>query len=434
MQTIAPFLVHLWSAEGAISATYVFIGDLVPLPSRKSDDLLMQHVPKATWQKVQRLRKTAPVHWVYQWIPMDERADVACKRVLMAVLGRRKIESTEGLVAWRDSGPVLFEWANGGPSSPFGLGLGIGNGSLGARMSTERTWIGRAPLNIALLADLPAAASPFIWPVQWSKVKSPTDAVVRSLLMTQGRDAAASFRFAEVVWTATVPGTGGHINIEAVFAQLHASAHVPLIQWVDDIHHVLYKLYRAHTIPEGDLKDRLDYGRIHRSSTMQGGRLVMTVVYAGGMGKLIVSATGAIELRMHPRVQGGDAMKEYERGLFGVLKPWLSNALGARPSIAVSLMTLRTSVALNSVANAADLRTWMEGLSAYMGFTQVRRVAASSAARPVYLLQWLRASNYVASVDIANVVSARLNLGVDVERSEERRVGKECRSRWSPYH
>src|SRR2546430_7165957 len=25
-------------------------------------------------------------------------------------------------------------------------------------------------------------------------------------------------------------------------------------------------------------------------------------------------------------------------------------------------------------------------------------------------------------------------LGRDVERSEERRVGKECRSRWSPYH
>ena len=25
-------------------------------------------------------------------------------------------------------------------------------------------------------------------------------------------------------------------------------------------------------------------------------------------------------------------------------------------------------------------------------------------------------------------------LGVHAERSEERRVGKECRSRWSPYH
>ena len=28
----------------------------------------------------------------------------------------------------------------------------------------------------------------------------------------------------------------------------------------------------------------------------------------------------------------------------------------------------------------------------------------------------------------------RFGLLVDQERSEERRVGKECRSRWSPYH
>ena len=27
-----------------------------------------------------------------------------------------------------------------------------------------------------------------------------------------------------------------------------------------------------------------------------------------------------------------------------------------------------------------------------------------------------------------------LNVGEDESRSEERRVGKECRSRWSPYH
>ena len=27
-----------------------------------------------------------------------------------------------------------------------------------------------------------------------------------------------------------------------------------------------------------------------------------------------------------------------------------------------------------------------------------------------------------------------IKLGFDIERSEERRVGKECRSRWSPYH
>ena len=33
-----------------------------------------------------------------------------------------------------------------------------------------------------------------------------------------------------------------------------------------------------------------------------------------------------------------------------------------------------------------------------------------------------------------NAASADMALGILAERSEERRVGKECRSRWSPYH
>ena len=32
------------------------------------------------------------------------------------------------------------------------------------------------------------------------------------------------------------------------------------------------------------------------------------------------------------------------------------------------------------------------------------------------------------------VQTAALLIGIVVYRSEERRVGKECRSRWSPYH
>ena len=34
----------------------------------------------------------------------------------------------------------------------------------------------------------------------------------------------------------------------------------------------------------------------------------------------------------------------------------------------------------------------------------------------------------------ADAVSAADLAGLDAVRSEERRVGKECRSRWSPYH
>ena len=44
------------------------------------------------------------------------------------------------------------------------------------------------------------------------------------------------------------------------------------------------------------------------------------------------------------------------------------------------------------------------------------------------LLTELSTVKFKESVDVA------VNLGVDVRKSEERRVGKECRSRWSPYH
>ena len=40
------------------------------------------------------------------------------------------------------------------------------------------------------------------------------------------------------------------------------------------------------------------------------------------------------------------------------------------------------------------------------------------------------------TIDIAKVMLARqqASVGFEATRSEERRVGKECRSRWSPYH
>src|SRR5260370_41613763 len=39
---------------------------------------------------------------------------------------------------------------------------------------------------------------------------------------------------------------------------------------------------------------------------------------------------------------------------------------------------------------------------------------------------------YETSVDM--VATSEVSVSLTVDRSEERRVGKECRSRWSPYH
>src|SRR2546425_12792386 len=40
----------------------------------------------------------------------------------------------------------------------------------------------------------------------------------------------------------------------------------------------------------------------------------------------------------------------------------------------------------------------------------------------------------VLGLDASGIAAAAATQGWQIKRSEERRVGKECRSRWSPYH
>src|ERR1051326_9552010 len=40
----------------------------------------------------------------------------------------------------------------------------------------------------------------------------------------------------------------------------------------------------------------------------------------------------------------------------------------------------------------------------------------------------------VRNIQLVRKIGRRIAIGTRVVRSEERRVGKECRSRWSPYH
>ena len=56
--------------------------------------------------------------------------------------------------------------------------------------------------------------------------------------------------------------------------------------------------------------------------------------------------------------------------------------------------------------------------------------------RPVLIIQNDMGNRYSPTVICAAITSQlhKAKLPTHVARSEERRVGKECRSRWSPYH
>src|SRR3712207_204593 len=80
---------------------------------------------------------------------------------------------------------------------------------------------------------------------------------------------------------------------------------------------------------------------------------------------------------------------------------------------------VETSAALLAIATLtvdADLR---------------RRVRREIADRGHVLPRWLVDLDRTAPIDWAVEVSTGFR---DADRSEERRVGKECRSRWAPYH
>ena len=46
----------------------------------------------------------------------------------------------------------------------------------------------------------------------------------------------------------------------------------------------------------------------------------------------------------------------------------------------------------------------------------------------------IRQNGEYHSQNISQAVYGFREMGAEIVRSEERRVGKECRSRWSPYH
>src|SRR5258708_20722119 len=52
-----------------------------------------------------------------------------------------------------------------------------------------------------------------------------------------------------------------------------------------------------------------------------------------------------------------------------------------------------------------------------------------------FIYQWESSHDYNPAPGLERIEAALLAINAaDDERSEERRVGKECRSRWSPYH
>src|SRR2546430_15766582 len=80
---------------------------------------------------------------------------------------------------------------------------------------------------------------------------------------------------------------------------------------------------------------------------------------------------------------------------------------------------------------ARDLVTAAGGSLLHVYTSAIKGFAARLSAPAAVVLQ---GNPLVASVEADQVMRADVTQSMDANRSEERRVGKECRSRWSPYH
>ena len=87
---------------------------------------------------------------------------------------------------------------------------------------------------------------------------------------------------------------------------------------------------------------------------------------------------------------------------------------------------------LNPIAAVTECRQFLGGLNKVIEEAGLRDAQASML--PDF--PHLRVDRFLASIlpDITGATGTPDITAINSTRSEERRVGKECRSRWSPYH
>src|SRR5258708_26657759 len=132
--------------------------------------------------------------------------------------------------------------------------------------------------------------------------------------------------------------------------------------------------------------------------------------------------------------------------VLGVIVPWRGRAklrhLLAKPRVepAERLSLYASTIAFQWVAVAvAGWRAWAHGFTSRelgLGISDPAKIGAIAVlgAASIAGLQWLNLRRIGHSSSPLRTPLQALAERILPQRSEERRVGKECRSRWSPYH
>jgi len=407
------FSVYRWKDGAHVENIYFVAG--VPIPIRNAlerGDFGAAHgyVPTAVLQEAQKLatKRKLGIRWAYTAIYPDDRADVACKKILYELLDRRRLQAGDTMASWRASGPVLFSLKNEDGErvpnpNPFKW-VASTNIPKFERIPHDNAWIGTAPINVVLGADMPALQSDlYLWTTDCTNIKTTVqqerwlaEFAQASLASDAPLYSPSDLRFVEVTWTAHASNE----SLEAIFERIRTHPeNAPLVQWVDDRHHVLYKLNRKHTLTKAQLDSFMEYERAPLTSAP-------CITVFTKLGRMVVTSA-SVELRVRPNaITGVQAFRKFEKETHA----WANDTLGMRSTWTYANGLIRLLFTADTTPLALT-----DALSKFTSFVSAKKLVGRNA----YVLQWLRASNYKANVDIATIISTRLKLGVDSERIVE---------------
>ena len=113
-------------------------------------------------------------------------------------------------------------------------------------------------------------------------------------------------------------------------------------------------------------------------------------------------------------------------------------ALAALPFfLAAPLICALAALGRREAALAVETSSALAGAAALCALFLpecARRADSGAHGAPLWALWSVRAAWLVVALLVSSWITALLLEATGCSRSEERRVGKECRSRWSPYH
>src|SRR3712207_9549637 len=129
-----------------------------------------------------------------------------------------------------------------------------------------------------------------------------------------------------------------------------------------------------------------------------------------------------------------NATTKVDPAVFEVMVPYLTEYYGNSSSL--HLFASETSQALNEARNT--IARILKAKPSEIIFTASGSEADNLAIRGIAKAYKHRGKHIITStIEHPAIKNTYLDLaeeGFEITRSEERRVGKECRSRWSPYH